>query len=461
MLKANKTVILYVVILSAVLAIPALTIPLVDHDARGEWENRPLTKRPKPAEVLANPKQGFAQLDDYVDDHIGGGFQVIKARRKFYFDVFNAKGDTYIVGNNDGALFLTAPFQQADRKNPFQWWTSLCVTGQNSRYQQANVKQFARTQQFLSQRGAQVVFGMVPTKPVLIQDQFPNSTPASVRKACSEITATNNLQVAINNIDPNIEIFYPYEAFKSRVSDPLFFPNTAYHWQGESSWIFAEELAAKYNLDISEKWDSGPCKPTDVEWDIGGLIGVGKETPGCDRDQSQLGIIVDDTFAYPLPDGAAKKSVTVVKMTNPHSTNQKTAIVFSNSFGPVVREKVASHFKTTYHLRVGTISDPDMRALLDTTDILNVDNIFVTVADFHYPRFLSLIGPSREVLAEEKRLEKAAALAAKQKKEEEKQKLRAEKAAKKAAAIEKRRLANEKKQAARRKKLARENERNK
>ena len=408
MKSAKLSAIIYAVVLSLLLLIPTLMIRYVDHDARKDWENRNLSERPTITELRENPKQGFKDFDDYLNDHIGGSFQAIRFRRKFYFDVLGATGDNYIVGNNNGAYFLTAPFQQADRKTPFAWWQSICITAENSKYQQAYIKRFNNSLALLSKYDAKVVYGMVPTKSVLMPDDLPRSTPKHIVEACKKISSENNFGRALSEQAPNLDIFYPYSAFKDRISDPLFYPNTAYHWQGESSWVFAEELAKTYGLDVSPKWQDAPCQNAMVDWDIGKLVGVGNKILGCDRDRSQLGIITDQSYAYPLHEGADKTEIVVAKLTNPHATNEKTAIVFSNSFGPVVRELIASNFKTTYHLRATFISAPDMQRLFNQSDMLKADYIFVTVADFHYPAFLDWVSPADET----KRMFAADAIAA-------------------------------------------------
>ncbi len=396
MRKANKSAILYAVILSAVLAIPALTIPRADHSARQKWENRKLTELPdlNLKSVLSSPKETFVQLDDYVDDHIGGGFQVIKARRKFYFDVFNATGDTYIVGKNDGALFLTSPFQQKTRKTPFQWWENVCDKLQREGYQINYLKRVNKSKKNISRYGARVIYASVPSTPLLIPDQFPKSAPAKYSEACRKVTPENNHIVDMRKLDPDVEFFYPLGAFQEKAKDPYFYPNSAYHWQGESTWTFIEEFARKYNFDFSPKWPAGPCEYQNVGWDIGKLVGVGDEIKGCDRDLSSLGIIVDEKFQYPLNEAYAKAhpkktSITVVKMTNPHAQNDMSAIIFTNSFGPAVRQQYASLFKTTYHIRPGIINTPDVKLLLRESDILDVDLATVSIADFHYPNFLA------------------------------------------------------------------------
>lgn len=391
MTKKILRVDLYVLILASVLLTPTLTMPFINHKARQTWENRNLTNLPQLSKALSQPQKFFSQLDNYIDDHIGGGFQVIKARRKFYFDAFGATNDTFIVGNNDGDYFLTSPFLQKNRENPFAWWQNACVSAQSSDHLERNIKRFEIAEKHLSKYGAMVIFGMVPTKAVLLNDRLPISTPKKIKDACQQITVTNNWAANYSKLNPKINFFYPIETFKAHITDPLFYPNTAYHWQGESTWIWAEELAKKYHLNVSPLWDSTGCKPKKVPWDIGKLIGVGQETNGCDRNLSQLEIKTNSKFLYPIEDN--KNSIEIVKMINPHDSNGKTAIIFSNSFGPAVREQIASHFKTTYHLRSGVINEKDMHSLLSKTDILNVDYVFVTIADFHYPTFLNWVEP--------------------------------------------------------------------
>jgi hypothetical protein len=310
--------------------------------------------------------------------------------------MFGATNDIYIQGNDKGDYFLTSPFQQKDRDRPFSWWDNICVNAQNTNYQNAYADLFKESHEFLSQHGANVVYGMVPTKAVLMPNDLPKSTPKNMVEACKKISSDNNIGNTLSKAVPSVNFFYPYAEFKERIEDPLFYPRKAYHWQGESSWLFAEKLAEKYNLDVSPKWQNSDCQNTMVEWDIGKLIGVGETTPGCDRDRSALGIIVEQSYTYPLHEGADKESVIVAKLTNPYAPNDKTAIVFSNSFGPVVRELIASHFKTTYHLRANFISGPDMQRLFLQSDMLKADDIFVTVADFHYPAFLDWVSPADE-----------------------------------------------------------------
>ena len=394
MKSAKLSAIIYAVVLSLLLLIPTLMIRYVDHDARKVWENRTLTVRPTLAEIRDNPKQEFKNFDDYLNDHIGGSFQAIKFRRKFYFDVFNATGDTYIVGKNDGALFLTAPFRQKNRDTPFQWWDNVCNKLQREGYQKNYLKRVHKSKENIGRYGAEVIYTSIPSTPVMIPEQFPMSTPKAHKEACPKVTAQNNHVLKIQEMDPETKFFYPLGVFQDKAKDPYFYPNSAYHWQGESTWVFIEEFAKEFGYALPKSWPAGPCKYQDVLWDIGKLVGVGTEIKGCDRDLTQLEIEMDERFMYPLNASFAeanpkKTAIRVVKMINPHAPNDKTAIIFTNSFGPAVRQQYASLFKTTYHLRPGIINTPDMKVLLRESDILDVDVVVVAIADFHYPNFLA------------------------------------------------------------------------
>ncbi len=358
---------------------------------------------PEINKLFGKPTEFFSEFDEFLNDHIGGSFEAIKFRRKTAFRVFNSTGDLYIVGDNTGAMFLTAPFRQKTRSNPFQWWENICVKLQKEGYQKNYLNRVLESKKVVSSRGAKVIYTSIPSTPVLIPDQFPASTPSRYREACQRVTPENNHIRAMQTMNPDIEFFYPLQVFKEKAKDPYFYPNNAYHWKGESAWVFIEEFAKKYDLELPDTWPGGPCEYKMVEWDIGQLIGVGDETRGCDRNREQLGVEIDPHYMYPLNKTSEIKypnhpGVKVVKMTNPNSENDKVAIIFSNSFGPEVREQYAALFHTTYHLRLGVINTPNMKLLLRETDILDVDIAIFAIADFHYPNFLIAFESDEDVL---------------------------------------------------------------
>jgi len=400
MIKTKISVILYAVLLSAALMLPAFAIPHLelDHKAREKWEKRKLTEFPVLKDAVKEPKATFAQLDDYVDDHIGGSFQIIKFRKYVHYNYLKSTGDKYITRGPTGAMFLTAPFQDPTRNKPFAWWENLCVSLQTDKQHRSYAVRIKESYKLLSSRGAKVIYSSVPTKPGLIPLEGSAATPGRLKQACSEFSSGKKHIDAIENLVPKANFFYPFDAFKARISDPKFYPNTSYHWSGESGWVFAEEFAKKYKLKLSPKWDYGPCESKLVRWDIGRLTGVAEETPGCDRNFETLELNRDPRFEFPVKPYVAEiddklpnpiKHIRMVKFDNPHIKSQKTAVILSNSFGRNGADQLASLFKTTYHLSTNGVNVPKLDKLYVHSDFLDVDYIIVVAGDFHYPQYLN------------------------------------------------------------------------
>lgn len=390
MKKTNLSVLLYTSVLSIALLVPILSIPFIDHNARQKWERRKLNPLPEIKLLLREPKAAFSRYDDYIADHIGGSFQAIRFRKEINFKVFKSTDDPYIVRSADGALFLTAPFTQKERTRPFSWWNHLCITMQKPAYQEVYAKKLKASEAVLGHQGAKVIFTNVPTKSILLPGKLPRSTPDHIKQSCAGLTAQNNHIKTLQAGYQNLNMFYPIEAFKSRMNDPRFFPSTAYHWAGESNWVFTEAFAKEYQIDLPDNWPrEGSCTPQDVQWDIGRLMGVDDVTPGCDRDRNALGLIIDTKFNYPVTSDPKIKSVRITKITNPNAAGDKTAVMFSNSFGPAVREPFAAQFKTFYHLNTNQISNPKLKLLLNNSNIMTVDYAIIVIGDFHYPKYLS------------------------------------------------------------------------
>ncbi len=398
MSQTRISTIIYASLLSAALLVPALAIKYVNPEPREKWERRKLTPLPDLSQALKSPKKTFTQLDDFTNDHIGGGFQIIKFRKNFHYKYFGNTGDKYITRHPGGAMFLTAPFTRQERDNPFSWWNALCVKLQTEKGQREYINRAKESHRLLESRGARVIYSSVPTKPGLVPSLASSSTPKELKAACAKFSTGEKHIDAIKSKMPAADFFYPFEAFKTRMSDPKFYPNKSYHWSGESGWVFAEEFAKEFGLKLSPKWDYGPCVPTMVRWDIGRLMGVAEETEGCDRDFEKLGLQKDPKYQYPVPpfvpeiDGTLKnpiKNIGMVKFDNPHVKTGETAIILSNSFGRNGADQLASLFSTTYHLSTNGVSVPKLNKLYLHSDFLEVDYIIVVAGDFHYPQYFN------------------------------------------------------------------------
>lgn len=392
MVTAKKSAIIYMVLLSLALLVPSLMIAFIDHQARSNWERRKLDTLPSLSDVIDNPKAGFKQFDGWMNDHVGFGFQAIRFRKRFLYETLGVTGDKYIVRNNSGDLFLTGRFNLENRDYPFKWFKRNCSKLLNPEYTKKYIENLSASNEVLSRFGAKTIFTAVPTKSVLLTDRLPASTPQNLVQDCKKINSKNNgLMVSAKQL-PTVNTYYPHDVFKTRTSaDPLFFPNSAYHWAGESNWAFVEDFAETYNLKLPPTWPKGPCVSHKVRWDIGLLMGVSDVVDGCNRDKRELRLNTYNQFGYPVGKPEDGATASVFAMTNPYAANDKRAVMISNSFGPLVREQFAGLFKTTYHINLNRTRNDHLISLLHDSDVLDTDYVVIIVADFHYPDFLDTI----------------------------------------------------------------------
>jgi len=82
MVTVKKSTVVYIIILSLALLLPILMIPKTDHIARFRFERRTLEKPPTIEQIAKDPKNGFVQFDNYINDHMGFGQLAIRIRRK-------------------------------------------------------------------------------------------------------------------------------------------------------------------------------------------------------------------------------------------------------------------------------------------------------------------------------------------------------------------------------------------
>ena len=392
MVTAKKSAIIYMVLLSLALLVPSLMIFTTDHQARSAWELRKLDTLPTVSEMADNPKAGFKKFDGWMNDHVGFGFQAIRFRKRFLFKSLGVTGDKYIVSNSDGDLFLTGRFNDKTRKYPYAWFRHNCINFFIPAWEEQYISSVLRVTPALEKFGAEVIYTAVPTKSVLLAEKLPRSTPKEISDGCKTVNAHNNGMMRVAKKLPHHNFYYPFDFFKERVyDDPLFFPNTAYHWAGESNWAFVEDFATTYGLSLPKTWPKGPCVPHKVRWDIGNLMGVDKVVDGCNRDKRELRLNLYERYNYPLNVESETDHVKVFALTNPYALNDKSAVLISNSFGPLVREQIAGLFNTTYHVNLNRTNRRNMQLLLEQSDIMNVDYVIVIAADFHYPDILDSI----------------------------------------------------------------------
>ena len=390
MVRTNIVVIILSVLAALVLAAPLLASPWTDTESRSRWENSATAKLPPIEQFVFAPKAAFQQLEEVVEDYQFGGEQIIRLRRTVYFDYLGVTGDPYIVKNDDGAVFLTAPFYSKNRDGAFAWWRRNCFSSITKPQLDITEDALSRAQDLFSARGAKVVFVVVPSKSAVLSDSLPPSTPQFIKDKCSKLSGDVNwVSFLDDRTDSAFETFYPFDEFRAQAArSALFYPHTSYHWQGESTWVLVNDLADHLGLSLPPEFPQ-TCTPMDVHWDIGRLLGVRIKTEGCDRAVSDA--YTFETLQRELQ--VAGKATTVPL----HVTRLKghddlpTALIYGNSFVPPARAALGHMFRETTFIDQNVVNPPTVEALLGNGDLLDVDYVIVLGADFHYPSVLNKV----------------------------------------------------------------------
>lgn len=390
MVRTNFFVTISIVFFAVLLSLPVSLSPLTDLKERESWERNKVQEWPEPAKYLSAPKEAFQQLEEAINDRQFGGLELIKARRTFYFDHLGVTSDNYVIRNSKGALFLTAPFLSDQRDKAFEWWRKNCLASRYSNHLKNNLNDIQDVKSKVSTDKNRVIFAVVPTKSVVLKNDLPLSTPQRVVDGCQVTTEMNSWPTMLKKEDQSLELLYPLDLFESRASaSSLFYPNTSYHWEGESTWAYAEYLAEYLGIELASSFPKS-CSKAMVPWDIGGLIGVRKETLGCDRKTAEG--FSDKVTPYQLkrPNGS-DRLIKIYSTEFENATTDATAVVYANSFGDPARNAIGHVFRKVVHIARNSLSPADLTMLLDQTDLFEADYIIFLGGDFHYPSYLKQI----------------------------------------------------------------------
>lgn len=387
MVRTNPVVAFTAILIAIFLSLPLALSFMTDHEDRARWEQGAISKFPPLLDYILRPEDAFDKLEAAVDDYQFGGLQIIRSRRSVLFDYLDTTGDKYVVKNKSGAVFLTAPFRSRERNNAFWWWRRNCILSRTDPGLSKIENSLRLAQRVLSSRGAEVVFAVAPSKSVALKDSLPRSTPSDIRSACQATSSENNWVGLLNERTDEFKMFYPFNEFYDRSNrDSSFFPNTAYHWEGESTWTFVESLTKELGILLNADFPK-ECKPREVPWDIGRVLGVRTTTPGCTRQVSEAYSWRRSKFAVRLPNGN-RPDLAIWTSSLAGNEQQPTLLLISNSFGPPVRVAFAHAFSKVYHINQNDLRADQIHALLEQTDILDVDYVISIGADFHYPGVL-------------------------------------------------------------------------
>ena len=387
MATIDRKVRVMLVSLSAFLLLPIALIPWVNTDKRETWERRPLATAPDPQAFMDDPKQYFQGIQAYFSDHIWGGLETIRTRRRIHYYVLGETGDRYVARSPDGGLFLIAPMISATRDRPYQEWKQLCLKLQNPANRPGLVAALRKAEMLLGSSGAEVIFANVPTTSVISADRPPRSAPDHLVKRCSRLQARRNHIAHIEESNGDLQLFYPLGLFRSKMTDPLFYPKLSYHWAGESTWVYAYAFARKFGFAVPRDWPESECHMRKTEWDFGRVLGLGNTTWSCNR-----------KLTGPLVGRAARTDtitteegdfeVSMFEYLNPAAVNPVKVLMLSNSFGAGIAKPYSRLFQSLVHINLNRAPRGKIGDIWPNSELLQVDYVIVLSPDVHFFKLL-------------------------------------------------------------------------
>jgi hypothetical protein len=341
-------------VLAAILAIPAIATFSTDHLARSSWEKRPLAEFP----LLSDhrEKSYFAELENFIDDHIGLALELNQAYRKLKFYVYRDSPLANIVVGDDGFVFLSSH----DATSPYAIFESLCV--EKTRLPLVRRIRFGVSSIALGvlTMDLRPSFAIFPSKPVLYPDKLPNSLPQKFRQACTGFASRPNLPGVLAKEWPDY-IYYPLAEFQTLKNQLAFYPPENFHANGKSAHEFARGFLATIDIEVGADFDAGRTKNM-TEADLK-VLGFTRQVEAWSYPYSSYGVVKDNQQPewvkryYPrATDFAHYKTQT--------PASQRVALVLSNSFGVFVAPHLAPGFEEIYHININHLAAENTQALL-------------------------------------------------------------------------------------------------
>lgn len=376
----SKLILLF---LAGTLATPVVVGYFTDHKARASWEKRSLTQFPQWL-GWKDITLFFSEIDKFSSDHIGFALPLNRLYRKFRFYVFSDSPATNITVGSSGFVYLNSHNPQKAH-TIFQ---SLCVNGDDNRGLQQRVDTLGEIFSELEARNYRVSLGIAISKPVLYPDYLPLQVPQYYRDACTTYQNRGNIPTRISEIFSTSGriAYYPLKVFYNYRNQDGFYPKENFHWNGKSAHVFAQEFLSLIGLPPGENFSKDNV-----------LIST-------KADLHSSGFIRNiSTWHYPYTQYKIVKTKeheldwikNYYKHANDYSqyetfqpiSEERKALVISNSFGVFIAPHLAPGFQSLLHININDLQDneylmfwSDFLDKLQPTDIIFIfhDDIIVT-----------------------------------------------------------------------------------
>lgn len=360
------------ILIATVLLVPLMMVPFQSEKQLEQFHNRKLSHLPAEALFFKEPDKYFHHFELWLNDRIGFNRQVVDIFKKFIFYILHDSPSPNVSVNGQFA-FLNS--HSADPNTKFSAFIHTCpdpIAYDKIFYQLESAMLSIAT--YVRSKGINPVFVVAPSKPALYPEQLPLSVPKSIRSNCFKLQQSNNPLVLLSKKYPQL-VVYPFLESLALRNTEQFYPPENFHFNGMSAHVLSKVFFAKLeradphlsNVSATLRSREGDLTVTlGFQWSVKiwqfdyAPYGVRRVWPHEQELVERNFLRTDELkkwyprlldFSFWLVD----KPIT-----------DKTALIFSNSFGAFTAPHLARGYKKLFHLNISNVDDENIKFLFES-----------------------------------------------------------------------------------------------
>lgn len=381
------------IMIATILAIPLLMVPFQDAARLEQFHNRKLSRMPATALFWREPDKYFHAFELWLNDRIGFNRQVVHLFKKFVFYVLR---DSPAVNVSVNGQFVFLNSYSADPTTRFSSLTQTCPDPATYDTRFARLESaLLSIATYVKAKGINPLFIVAPSKPALYPEQLPLSVPQSIRTNCFKLQQSNNPLLRLSEKYPQL-VVYPFVESLALRNTEQFYPPENFHFNGMSAHVLSKVLFTKLGRD-DPQLSNVSATLRRQEGDLAVALGFQRSVKIWRFDYAPYGVrrvwphereLVERDF--PRLDDLKKWYPQLLGFSfwlGNKPITDKTALIFSNSFGAFAAPHLARGYKKLLNLTISDVSDENIKPLFEFITAQYKPEEFLFV--FHDGQYLS------------------------------------------------------------------------
>lgn len=368
----------WLVALAALLALPAVLVPLQSRDALEAFHNRVLA--PPPAAFARDPAGWFAAANRWLADRVYPIVAATYGKNRLAYFAFGISPARNVTVARGGLVFLNGTDAEHENNLVENACANPAVPEMRARLERA----LAVIAAFGRRRGLPIDVLMMPTVPVLYGDRLPRSLPPRLRAACAA-ALTGPAPLARVRAPEGMHFVYPLDPMRDLREDPAMFPLGNFHPDGLSVKVATEAflaavgavtpvLKAVPTIDASELLSDHGIYALLPRYAVDG-------TEVVEDDRAAIRIVEATRPFYDSPHDAAVYR-------DPAAPNAEAVLMLSDSYGDKQSFSFASAFRTVVQTPA---PERDLSAVMDAIRaVIPFDRLVLVFNDGNFGLLIGL-----------------------------------------------------------------------